>query len=528
MAQKTGEKKHIAVSAALNIIRKAFMIAFPLVTYAYATRVLGTEGIGAYEFSQSVVSYFALIAALGITQYAVRDGAKYLRTEAEDENGDAPADGRNSYEGINKRTAGYDMSRFASEVFSINLIMTVVSYAIMTVLVLANPLLHSYSSVIFIYSISILFTTLGVDWINSLFEDYLKLTIRYIVVSVISLGLLLIFVKTPADLNKYVAISIFATVVNGFLNFIYVQRHVRVRFTFNLNLAKHGLPIFILFCNNIASVIYLNSDVTILRVLTDDHEVGLYGVAAKIYTMIKELMNAAIFVTIPRFSMYVNEAESGKSDAAGLVENIEEMNRKYISGLRALLTPLLTVLVPSCLGLAMLAPEVMTIVAGADFAQGAVALRILGVAMFFAVTACFLAYAIIMPYKLERYFLVATCIAAAVNIVLNFILIPLVGMPAAAITTLLAEIMVFTMLGIIASHKVSLKSIINGRDLLAIVVGSVGVVAVCLIKGYMAGGQNVGIIGTFATVAAAVMVYGIVQIVMKNSVVGYVKGLVRK
>ena len=162
MSSEHDKKKNIAFSAVLNVIRKAFMIAFPLVTYAYATRVLGTEGIGIYEFAQSIVSYFALIAALGISQYAVRDGAEYL-----------------------KETRKEEMSRFSSEVFSINLVMTLVSYGLLAILVCSNTLLYTNRAAIFIYSISILFTTLGVDWINSLFEDYLFLTVRYIVVSVI-------------------------------------------------------------------------------------------------------------------------------------------------------------------------------------------------------------------------------------------------------------------------------------------------------------------------------------------------------
>lgn len=500
MGNSVAKKQHIAVSAGLNIIRKACMIAFPLITYAYATRVLGTTQIGVYEFSQSIVSYFALIAALGITQYAVRDGAEYFKSSS-------VVEGANS----TPEKEGKNLAQFASEVFSINLVMTFISYGIMGILLFVNPLLSAYKGAIFIYSISILFTTLGVDWINSLFEDYLYLTIRYIVVSVIAIIALLLFVKGPEDLYKYIAISIFATVINGILNFIYIQKFVRVRFTFNLNLAKHGLPIFILFCNNIASVIYLNSDVTILRVLTDDDTVGLYGVASKIYSMIKELMNAAIFVTIPRFSMYVAE---GAADSKG-----DSLDGRYVSGLRNLLTPLLTGLVPSCVGLFFLSENVVNIVAGSDFIGGAVALRVLAIAMFFAVTACFLAYAIIMPYKLERYFLVATTIAAIVNIVLNLILIPIIGMPAAALTTLLAEIMVFTMLAIIASKRVRLRLIINIRDISSIVLGSVLVGLVCIVSRIIFKTGSIGILSTVCVICVAAIIYGIVQVVMKNTVI---------
>lgn len=511
---RTIKQQHIAVSATLNIIRKACMIAFPLITYAYATRVLGTEGIGIYEFAQSIVSYFAIVAALGISQYAVRDGAAYL--------GEYKQIRESHTDGALLRDNGR-LSDFVSEVFSINVVMTIISYASMVIMVLFVPLLNSYMAAILIYGVSILFTTLGVDWINSLFEDYMYLTIRYIVVSVIAIVALFIFVKSPQDLYIYIAISIFATVANGILNFVYIRRFVNLRFTFNLNLAKHALPIFILFCNNIASVIYLNSDVTILRILTDDKTVGLYGVAAKVYNMIKELINAAIFVMIPRFSMYV--AESGES-CEDIGKGSSDISR-YLLGLRNLLSPLTTALVPACVGLFFLAENVVYIVAGEHFLGGAIALKILSIAMFFAVMACFTAYAIIMPYKLERYFLVATSIAAAINIILNIVLIPMIGMPAAALTTLLAEIMVFIMLIMVASKKVRITDIVIKKDLISTIVGSVFVAAVCIVakKVVMIGSLN--IIATLCTVLVALVIYTVVCAIMGNSAVKMAVGLIK-
>ena len=48
---------------------------FPLVTYPYVTRILQVENIGKINFSGSVVSYFTLLAGLGISTYAIREGA---------------------------------------------------------------------------------------------------------------------------------------------------------------------------------------------------------------------------------------------------------------------------------------------------------------------------------------------------------------------------------------------------------------------------------------------------------------------
>ena len=68
--------KSLGINAALNAFKSALSIIFPLITYPYAFRILHAAGIGKVNYANSIVSYFSLIAALGISTYAVREGAK--------------------------------------------------------------------------------------------------------------------------------------------------------------------------------------------------------------------------------------------------------------------------------------------------------------------------------------------------------------------------------------------------------------------------------------------------------------------
>ena len=70
------KKKSIGINAILNLIKSALSIVFPLITYPYALRVLGTEGIGKVSYTSSIISYFSLIAMLGVSTYAIRDDQK--------------------------------------------------------------------------------------------------------------------------------------------------------------------------------------------------------------------------------------------------------------------------------------------------------------------------------------------------------------------------------------------------------------------------------------------------------------------
>ena len=94
------KKKSLGLNAFLNGLKSILNLLFPLITFPYVSRVLGVKGIGIYNYSNSIVSYFLLIAALGISTYAIREGSKY----------------RDNNEKIGK---------FASEVFTINLWSTI-------------------------------------------------------------------------------------------------------------------------------------------------------------------------------------------------------------------------------------------------------------------------------------------------------------------------------------------------------------------------------------------------------------------
>ena len=70
------QEKSFAKNYVFNLIYQIVAIALPLVTTPYLSRVLGADGIGRYSFAQSIVSYFALVAALGTTLYGQRQVAK--------------------------------------------------------------------------------------------------------------------------------------------------------------------------------------------------------------------------------------------------------------------------------------------------------------------------------------------------------------------------------------------------------------------------------------------------------------------
>lgn len=67
-------KKSLGLNAFLNGLRSVLNLIFPLITFPYISRVLSVNGIGIYNFSNTYIGYFILIAGLGIATYAIHEG----------------------------------------------------------------------------------------------------------------------------------------------------------------------------------------------------------------------------------------------------------------------------------------------------------------------------------------------------------------------------------------------------------------------------------------------------------------------
>ena len=77
------KEKSVGVNLVINGIKTLMSVLFPLITFPYASRILGARGIGKVDYAYSIISYFSLVAALGINTYAVREGSKLKNNKEE-------------------------------------------------------------------------------------------------------------------------------------------------------------------------------------------------------------------------------------------------------------------------------------------------------------------------------------------------------------------------------------------------------------------------------------------------------------
>ena len=468
------KKRSLGLNAFLNGLRSVLSLFFPLITFPYVTRILSVSGIGIYNFSNTYVSYFILIAGLGIATYAVREGAKYRENPKK-------------------------IDRFASQIFSLNMIATMIAYLLLFASLIIFKNLHNYVSCILIFSLQILFTTLGTEWIYTIYEDYAYITIRSIVFKIISILLLFILVKKPEDYLIYAAITVFSAVGSNFLNFIHVRDFVHIKLTTRTNWKRHLKPVLVIFASSVAVTIYVASDTTILGLLKSDYAVGIYSTSVKIYQVTQNLLSALLTVTIPRLAFLWGRK---------CINEYNQVLSKVIS--------LLGILVlPAAVGLMMLSREVVLIIASEKYLPSVNSLRIISWAIIFSIFAWIFSECVLIPAKREKLVLRNTIVTAVENVILNFILIPFMSYDGTSLSTVLAELTVMIMNGY--SCWDIIKPVIFTKDtiknLVDSIIGCVGIVIICLLCNF---GFKSLILKTVFSVLFSIIIYGTILILLKN------------
>lgn len=471
--------KSIKVNVLLNAIRQSLSVIFPLITFPYVSRILGSIEYGKYTFSASIVNYLALLSAFGISNYAIREGAR-IRDDKK------------------------KISQLASDLFTVNLITSVIAYTILFILIHYSSKLQNYKLLIAIQSLCILFTTIGMDWINTIYEDFLYITVRYIIIQILALISVFLFVKSPNDTLIYCFILVCASYSGNLINLVYIRKYVHIKINVKIKLKSYLLPLFILFINSLTTVIYVNSDITMLGLFFNDREVGIYSFAVKIYNIIKYFINAIMITVVPRLT-YLRELDEAK----------------YHSYIQSVANVLLIFLLPITFGVFMLSDSIILIAGGKEYLSGDLSLKVLTFALVFALISSVFTNCILIVNRLEKCCLIATTSSACINVILNLVLIPVIGIVGAALTTVVAEMVNMIIQAFYSKKELNIRFILKAPNILSIILGSLFVVFVCLLCNRIWIGNNMLNVCARVIIAfiISVMGYGFILFLTKNDII---------
>lgn len=384
----------------LNGINTVSGVVFPIITFPYAARILLPDGIGAITFLNSIINYIILFTSLGIPMYAVKEVAKFR-------------------DDIDKR------DKITIEIIILSTLLCIIGYVAVFLLAQYIPQIHKQASLFYVLSLSIVFTSIGVNWFYQGIEDFKFITIRAIVIRSLAALSLFLFVRNESDLLIYGIITVGSTVGNNIINFFHLHKHINVRkIGFReLDIARHVKPSLQVFILNLIISLYTQLNSIMLGFISGDEAVGYFTAGTKISHIGLTIIGSLSYVLLPRCS---NLLSSG--DRSGFAAIIKKSVKVTI----ALSLPMAT-------GLIILAYPITVIFCGYDYLPSISVLYLNAPVIIFISLTNVMGIQILYPMDKVSIVILSVSGGALVNMALNFGLIPLYDATGAAVATLIAE-----------------------------------------------------------------------------------------
>ena len=264
----------------LNLVNTVVGLLFPIVTFPYVSRIIMADGIGKIQFLQSIINCIVLFSALGIPLYAVREIAKVR-------------------DNIEQR------SKLAIEILLLHTFLSILGYIAVYIIALTVENVKSDASLFLLLSVNIFLSAIGVAWFYQAMEDFKYITIRSLVVKLLSLIALFTLVHSKDDLFIYAGITVMAEVGSNVLNFFRLRQFVTIQAITckELNIWRHLRPALKIFLLNIIVCIYVNMDSIMLGLLSSQVAVGYYTAATRLTKALLGIISSFGASLLPSFTI---------------------------------------------------------------------------------------------------------------------------------------------------------------------------------------------------------------------------------
>lgn len=382
---------------AYNLSYQLLVIILPIITTPYVTRVFSSNDLGTYGYFNSIVTYFILLATLGVANY----GTKEISSHRND---------------IRKNFWGIYTLQFGATCLSI-LLYIILCFAFSF---MQNP-------VAYILGLSLLSKGMDISWLFQGLEDFRKITVRNITVKLVGVVSIFLFVKSPGDLYLYVSLlTVFELL--GQLSMWFPAHEFIGKPHLDLYYAKQHLkPVILLFLPQIAISLYVTLDRTMLGALASTTDVGIYDQALKLVNILLTLVTSLGSVMLPRVS---NLLSKGNNEAVNRMHQISFLIYNLV-------------IFPTIAGMLIINNDFVKFFLGNDFQEARYAIAIMIFRMFFIGWTNIMGIQILIPHNKNKEFLTSTTVPAIVSVGLNLLLLPKFGYIGAAIVSVLTEVFVW-------------------------------------------------------------------------------------
>lgn len=365
------------------------------------TRYLGVSNYGKYSFAFAFVAFFSVFVDFGFDTLIARDIAS------------------------NKKNA----KKYINNILVIKFILGLITFGLIFIAIQLLGKTYDVKILVYLATISMIIQSYT-DFFQAIFQGYEKMQFSFIYK--ITFATFLIIISIFFVINKLSSqMIVVGYIIASFLTLLMLSTITRTFLTkfffeFDFNFWKTiFLKTWPFLAGMISIMIYVNSDTILLSIFRNYKEVGLYQSAYKIFFAFQSI-NLIHQVIYPKLANLYGKKEYVK----------------YKKLTKTLFVYSLYILIPTGILITILSKRIILIIYGKEFIGANLALTFLiwtGILIYFSTI---WSNNLLISRNQKKWFYSAL-IGAVFNLVLNFIFIPHYGILAAAITTLISEIVVF-------------------------------------------------------------------------------------
>ena len=388
----------IAYNTIVQMAGKVISTILGLIALAIMARYLGQTGFGSYTTVITFVSFFAIIADLGLTLVTVQMISR----------------------------PGVDEARALNNLFGLRLISILLFLSLAPLIVIFVPYTKDIKIGVVIAVLSFLFPALNQILIG-LFQKKLRMDKAVIAETASRIALVIgiyLAIKLQSGLNGILWASVISAALNFIVSYLLAAKYhfLKPAFDFSLwqEIISKSWPLAI---TTILNLLYLKTDTLILSLEKSQAEVGLYGAAYRIIDVLTTLpyMFAGIILPILTVSWF----EHKKDYFASVLQKSFDLMAIFS--------------LPIIAGTLVLAKPLIVLVAGNDFAPSSPILKIIIFALAAIFLGCMFAHAIIAIGK-QRKMISSYIFVGISSIILYLIFIPPFSYYGAAAVTIYSEV----------------------------------------------------------------------------------------
>ena len=260
-----------------NILYQLVKLFLPLFLVSYTYAHLGPSTLGINDYAANISSWFILLGVLGVNTYGNREIAK-VRDNKE---------------------------RLSKEFYEI-LVMQIINMTIALLLYVGYTLLFVKENQIiyFLICLSILASVFDISWFYYGVEDFGIVSLRNIIVKIVSVLLIFAFVKKPADLWMFTLINSLSDLIGQLITFLGLKKYInKTKVSVKDAYKNHLAGTFALFIPTVAINIYTLLDQTLLGTMVEDKgQLNLYKTSVSFVKMFLYFVTSIGSVVMPRIA----------------------------------------------------------------------------------------------------------------------------------------------------------------------------------------------------------------------------------